>query len=519
MTLLALVVTCLTLLSSAAAQSDCQAYDSTNIINWSTLYGTASSIDQPLRINGSRQVLFDVASVHVNGGIIIELGSSLFFPDQGLSGPSITLTTDHISVYGHLQDGSPSCPFKSLLTFQMIGLAEAFAHPPQPNLKSITVQHGGSLELHGAKGLAEPSGNGISWTRLEGFVAVGATSMKLNDTVINRGSGGAFDWQVGDRLILSTTDYNPRMSEVITITGFIDSRTITFSPPLVYSHFGSYSLGVDMRASIGLLTRNILLTTNEERWSGSSDPVDSPGTLGTHIMIMQGFVAARAQGLAIRRGGQGDFQARYPFHWHLCGDLTGMDSYFRSSTIDESYFRGVTIHGTQGVLVKDNVFWNISGHVFFLEDGSEYGNVMDHNLAVYNNIKTTGFALDSDMAIDGLSVYWLTNPNNTFINNIAAGGEGTGTWVNTRVAVEGLSASTGLYVGYSPHQAPQATFERNIFHSFRRGINMEFRIQDNDKIPPPNAIDQHHTNVGGLEPPNGRRVHINNVYWKIREEG
>ena len=150
------------------------------------------------------------------------------------------------------------------------------------------------------------------------------------------------------------------------ITGFPGGSKVSFSPPLLYSHFGAWTYGSDQRASIGLLSRTILITTNVERWSGSSDPAGSPGTLGTHVMLMNGFAACHVEGISILNGGQGDFQARYPFHWHLAAAVP-VGTYLRASSIEDSLFRGVTIHGTQYAVVEDVVAYNISGHCWFLE--------------------------------------------------------------------------------------------------------------------------------------------------------
>ena len=307
----------------------------------------------------------------------------------------------------------------------------------------------------------------------------------------------------------------------MTITGFPAANQLSFSPPLAYNHFGSWTFGSDQRASIGLLSRNIILTTIVERWSGTSDPAGSPGTLGTHIMLMAGFVACHVEGLNLQHGGQGDFQARYPFHWHMVGAVTP-GTYFRASSIQDSLFRGVTIHGTQYAVVEDVVAYNITGHCWFLEDGSEFGNLINHNLAALVRLKTTGFYLGSDVNRFGLSTYWLTNPNNTYTNNVAAGSEGTGVWFELRSAVEGPSFTSGLYAGYVPYTAPQAPMTGNSWHSMIHGINIEAGGFDNaDNVPPPNPV-QIHQNTAGIQPPDssndGRQVLIDNSFWKIGQE-
>ena len=517
---LTLAFACLSLLSVVAGAASCQSYTGLSPAPqlWSTVFGTAATVTGPLYVTSP--VVYDVSAQHVVGGIFVNASAAFYVQDRG-AGQSASLTTDFISVQGLLQVGSSGCPLQSVFTFNMNGGAQMpyIAHATAtPMLKAIVVWMGGSIELHGAKGLTAPAGSGVSWTRLAGNLAAGATVATLADHVH---TGSINDWQVGDRVIVGTTDYDPYQTEEVVVTGFPAANQVSFSPALLYAHFGSWTYGSDQRASVGLLTRNIILTTTVERWTGTSDPATAPGTLGTHIMVMAGFVACHVEGLNIQYGGQGDFQARYPFHWHLAGAVPA-GTYLRASSIEDSLFRGVTIHGTQYAVVEDVVAYNITGHCWFLEDGAEWGNLINHNLAALVRLKTTGFYLGSDMQPFGLSTYWLTNPNNTFTNNVAAGSEGTGVWFEMRSAVEGPSYLTGLYNGYQPYAAPQGPMTNNIWHSCIHGANMEgggFDPQDN--VPPPNPT-QLHQNLAGIQPPpssnDGRQVLINNSFWKIGQE-
>ena len=68
---------------------------------------------------------------------------------------------------------------------------------------------------------------------------------------------------------------------------------------------------------------------------------------------------------------------RYPVHFHLGGDMSS--SYIKSSVINRSFNRAVVVHGTDRVLIQDNVVWNIMGGAFFTEDGIEIGKEADQN--------------------------------------------------------------------------------------------------------------------------------------------
>ena len=55
----------------------------------------------------------------------------------------------------------------------------------------------------------------------------------------------------------------------------------------------------------------------------------------------------------------------------MMGDARG--SYLKDLSIHHSFNRGVTIHGTDNVVVQRNLAYDVVGHTFFLEDGAETG--------------------------------------------------------------------------------------------------------------------------------------------------
>jgi len=64
-------------------------------------------------------------------------------------------------------------------------------------------------------------------------------------------------------------------------------------------------------------------------------------------MAMGGKV--RMSGVELYRMGQRRALRRYPVHFHMMGDARG--SYLRDLSIHHSFNRGVTIHGTDNVVV------------------------------------------------------------------------------------------------------------------------------------------------------------------------
>jgi hypothetical protein len=83
--------------------------------------------------------------------------------------------------------------------------------------KVLALSYGGTLQLFGRKGATycasfpcpdkdpalSPSNTGTSWLRLNGSLKPGATSLTVT---------GAVDWQDGDHIVVTTTDYLPGWS-------------------------------------------------------------------------------------------------------------------------------------------------------------------------------------------------------------------------------------------------------------------------------------------------------------------
>ena len=153
-------------------------------------------------------------------------------------------------------------------------------------------------------------------------------------------------------------------------------------------------------------------------------------------------------GVELNRMGQNMHLARYPIHWHILGD--GQGQYIENSSIHDTYSRCVTVHGTNDVRVQNNVTFNTVGHCFFLEDAVEHGNQFIHNLGVLTKCHPDGKpCVPSNLGPAGsggprpngqsakdilipsdntASMFWITNPDNIFRDNVAAGSEEVGFW-------------------------------------------------------------------------------------------
>ena len=100
-------------------------------------------------------------------------------------------------------------------------------------------------------------------------------------------------------------------------------------------------------------------------------------------------------------------------------------SFVKHCSVHKSFNRALTFHAVHNLLAFNNVAFDIMGHCFFLEDGIESGNIIDSNIAI--GVKASSSLLNTDL---WAAAFWITNPNNTIVNNKAIGGSHNGFWYN-----------------------------------------------------------------------------------------
>jgi hypothetical protein len=151
--------------------------------------------------------------------------------------------------------------------------------------------------------------------------------------------------------------------------------------------------------------------------------------------------AVRLDSVELKRmGTPGNFGtlAQYAVHFHLAGFAKAFRGYLpdpqypreyvvANSSIWLSLSRWVTLHGTAEAEVSNNVGFMTFGSGYFVEDGPEYLNVMDHNLGAYAipavqsdylNPAPVFPNVSTDFA--QMSVFWLKNNHNVVTRNVAA---------------------------------------------------------------------------------------------------
>src|ERR1700730_16351368 len=412
--------------------------------------------DAVVTIEKDMNIVLDVSPPPLRS---LTINGKLSFADN----KDLELSTEWVMVHGELEIGTEARPHtrKATITLTDNVKDEDMSGVGGTNDRSDRgiMLMGGTLNLHGNRT--------NSWTKLSKTAKAGSNSIE----VLN-----AAGWRVGDAIVLASTDFDPHQAERRTIAA-IRGNTITLDNKLDSMHFGKITFDVDERGEVGMLSRNIVIQASP----------DADKTLfGGHIMAMNGskmFV----EGVELNRMGQNMHLARYPIHWHLIGDAPGQ--YIKNSAIHDTYSRCVTVHGTNYLDVENNVTYNNIGHCFFLEDAVEHGNQFVHNLGILTKCHPDAPCVATDLGPFGVeggknfdatgqnakdillpsdntaSTFWITNPDNIYRDNVAAGSDSTGFWFALPEHPTGKFEGTPISAKTSPRRTKVREFKGNTSHS------------------------------------------------------
>ncbi len=427
-------------------------WDQTTTWNQNAIPGPNDAVVIPIGLTVRLNGLCQAKTTRVNGKLANRTSMNDF-----------TLETEWLLVEGaaaNLEIGTAATPYtgRGIITLKgvndnenILGLGDKF----------IGSFGGGTINIHGK--------NTIGWTQLGATAAVGSTTITLKEPV---------DWPANAEIMVTASTIYWEQAEQRTIVSVSpDGRTLTLDSPLTFKHTGiqkSYTRAVDnktwtadLRAEVGLLTRNITI---------QGDAAAATSNFGGHIMIHYNG-KAYIEGVELYHMGQKSILGRYPFHWHLV-KAGGTGQYFKNNSVRNSFNRAITIHGTDNTLVEGNFCYEHIGHGIFLEDGSERFNTIRNNVVLHTMRPVLGEELiPSDNELNQQqnrtpSSYWITNPNNYFSNNVAAGTHGTGYWFAFPQSPMGDSANDPYYNGLEPHKEPLGLFSGNKAHSCANGMDI-----------------------------------------------
>ncbi len=357
--------------------------------------------------------------------------------------------------------------------------------------KVLAVSYGGTLQLYGSKGSTygpvHESSSGSSWARLDGSVASGATTLRIDRLV---------DWQPGDQIVVTTTDYLPAHSEQVTISSIQPEGSGTLietTEPLRYPHNGArFDLNklpagigpaplpgateryAETRAAVALLSRSIRIVSAGEKLD-EDFPAEATGYyFGGYTVVRQGVRSLHLQGVEFHQLGQGGRIGHYPVHFHMARRVPA-DTVIADCSIHDSNTRWVTLHSTQGVTLQRKVGYKSIGHGFYLEDGTETDNRFISNIGILaraavdnaqNPRRIPGilakefppFSQPQENVpyhtdIDHPSVFWITNGWNEFVYNMAAGAGSCGACYWLVPASNSTMAGHQKWEGYAGMQS------------------------------------------------------------------
>ena len=309
------------------------------------------------------------------GTLIIE--GSLYFSS---SAPNLTLTAEKIWVKGQLFIGTSSIDrYNNSARILLTGLSTA------NTLTMNTTQLAPSNKVLAVTGNLTLYGRAVNnaYTRLQAPTTIGAKSITVPASI---------DWKVGDKIFVAPSQKAYSEYETRTITA-INGGVITLDQPLNHYHHGAPTVTkttpygtLDMRAEVGLLTRNIMIEgTNQDNWGGRvyiAQITSSRGRIDLNgvEMINLGQISTKYAGLT--------------FDTVTSSTNNGSSSSIVDSVMRDSNGWQLRVMNSTGVTIQNCIFYNaMSNNVRF--EGQNTNIQFTGNLIVGTN--TSNQTLESTL--------------------------------------------------------------------------------------------------------------------------
>ncbi|CAI5526903.1 unnamed protein product [Closterium sp. Naga37s-1] len=393
--------------------------------------------------------------------------------------PKIHVRANYIMVFGRLTAGEPDKHFAGRVTFTLfqnfMGGRKPYqlkyqspadkGNPRDLGHKTFAVV-GGQVALYGMPG----GSNTPSWVHLTETANPGARAIYV-DTDVTR-------WAPGMTIALASTsaDLNDAEHHVIASVSVVtpasgpgksDGRyRINLKTPLKKRHDGeeiSDGVGgtVGIYGEVALLDRHIVIT-------GSNEPAPHQYD-GGNFMVYMTPTAQEIVGVQFRALGKQGTLGKYPLHFHVCGQ-EGQNHIVRKNAIVFTKQRCMVIHATGNMTIEENVSYETKGHCYLLEEGSEMRNVFRRNLGINARKVTQVIPPASSSRLDFQTdkqptIFWLATPFSSFIDNVAAGSEDSGFWLEANPYMRGLSRLLPQIGSTIPFYYNWGTWDGNHAHS------------------------------------------------------
>lgn len=427
--------------------------------------GVGAAVDTCAEIPAGRCVLFDVAraelaQLHVRGTLVVS------------DTRHAALRADRVVVDGALQVGRAEQPFTHRFALELtdehmqpvVASGGADSEPfwtvscpdgpstiaPSQPPRSLLVRDGATLDLHGAVA-------GVPWTTTRSTSGPGTSDPHLLELAEAAG------WSPGDAIAVGPTDFDPLEAE-LRVVDRVEGDRVWTRMPLRETHLVASVRpdldptggGIPVHAEVASLSRNIEVVGVDTEvlpmrgscadeactrcsFKACSCPPVRPTELafdGAEIRVETAHHGAhggpsptvRIDGIRVTRGGKYGSIGHYPIHFHELGSVPG--SYVRRTAVDTSSNRAIVVHGTSDVALEDNVAFDILGHAFYLEQSTArrtHRNELDHNLAM--RVRACN-PLDEALGFAGPGGFFGRDPENTWTDNVAAGSDYAGFYLN-----------------------------------------------------------------------------------------
>ncbi|CAI5505675.1 unnamed protein product [Closterium sp. Naga37s-1] len=393
--------------------------------------------------------------------------------------PKIHVRANYIMVFGRLTAGEPEKHFAGRVTFTLfqnfMGGRKPYqlkyqspadkGNPRDLGHKTFAVV-GGQVTLYGMPGGSDTP----SWVRLTETANPGARAIYV-DTDVTR-------WAPGMTIALASTsaDLNDAEHHVIASVSVVtpasapgknDGRyRINLKTPLKKQHEGveiSDGVGgtVGIYGEVALLDRHIVITGSNEAPPHQFD--------GGNFMVYMTPTAQEIVGVQFRALGKQGTLGKYPLHFHVCGQ-EGQNHIVRKNAIVFTKQRCMVIHATGNMTIEENVSYETKGHCYLLEEGSEMRNVFRRNLGINARKVTQVIPPATSSRLDFQTdkqptIFWLATPFSSFIDNVAAGSEDSGFWLEANPYMRGLSRLLPQIGSTIPFYYNWGTWDGNHAHS------------------------------------------------------